>query len=598
MTTNNQLPLEEEEEFTENLENSTEDNPSSGTSDATQEEKKKGRPPSPTLTQLIGIIDNFCGDPESDQKTGYHKHLFLSKVGKPYAWIAIGDRRGELFLIETGSSAPFRMWLQRLYYKAYGRMPPQTPLNEAVAYAMAEAFANPEKKSINRRIASDGNNGIYIDIGNHARKVYHITGEGWAIEEAPENVYFIRDQGMESLPIIKNPTIGDINLLHKHLNVQDEYDFRLAVAYIIGAFKPGNYGQEYVTDEEEDEDSILPLGSFPVLAIQGPPGSAKTTATRILMFLIDPHIGRTINVPKNSADMALIASTRHLIPFENVNSLSHDMQAILCCMSTSAADQRRSLYTNDSIMTTVYSNPVIVNGIGETIITTPDLLDRTVVMSLREIGQVENPEKDEQKRRIAELKVYKRLAPDRRGIFCAILDALVFACRNFETIMESDIDMPRMADFFCWNVAACEGLPWSAEDFTTAYTENRNENQRTLIENDFFSSSLASYVKAIFAGPKVLFENLTPKDLEIRSASEIHIKPNIFYEQFIIYAQHRAEQTGQMDAYRSRNFPKQLNGIAKKVHQVAPSLYNVYKVSVAVEKHSGRWLGLGYKGEE
>ena len=64
---------------------------------------------------------------------------------------------------------------------------------------------------------------------------------------------------------VEGGTLGD---LRRFVNVERTEDFILVVSWLVGAFQPG--------------------GPYPLLALHGEQGSAKTTTANILRSLIDP----------------------------------------------------------------------------------------------------------------------------------------------------------------------------------------------------------------------------------------------------------------------------------------------------------------------
>ena len=109
-----------------------------------------------------------------------------------------------------------------------------------------------------------------------------------------------------------------------------------------------------------------------------------------------------------------------------------------------------------------------MNGITD-VITRPDLLDRSLVVTL-------DPIPDDQRRRESELDAtFQALHPLMLG---KLLDAVAAALKHESTI---SLDrLPRMADFAIWVSAAERALGWEEGGFLTAYFANR---QTVSVEN-------------------------------------------------------------------------------------------------------------------
>ena len=94
-----------------------------------------------------------------------------------------------------------------------------------------------------------------------------IGANGWRIAENPP-VRFRRSAGMQHLPLPVRS--GSIESLALFLNLASENDFVLVVAWLLGALRAG--------------------GPYPVLAIAGEQGSAKTVLSKLLRAVIDPSV--------------------------------------------------------------------------------------------------------------------------------------------------------------------------------------------------------------------------------------------------------------------------------------------------------------------
>jgi hypothetical protein len=72
---------------------------------------------------------------------------------------------------------------------------------------------------------------------------------------------------MQALPLTVNG--GSIDDLRKFLNVVSDDNFRLVIAWLVGALRE--------------------RGPFPILVLSGEHGTAKTTVARILRECVDPN---------------------------------------------------------------------------------------------------------------------------------------------------------------------------------------------------------------------------------------------------------------------------------------------------------------------
>ena len=100
---------------------------------------------------------------------------------------------------------------------------------------------------------------IYLDLADESWRCVEIGANGWRIAEDPP-VRFRRSAGMQPLPLPLRG--GSIEALAPFLNLASENDFVLVVAWLFGALRAS--------------------GPFPVLAIAGEQGSAKTVLSKLL----------------------------------------------------------------------------------------------------------------------------------------------------------------------------------------------------------------------------------------------------------------------------------------------------------------------------
>jgi hypothetical protein len=158
----------------------------------------------------------------------------------------------------------FQAWLRQQYYERTWDAPSHAALNAALNVLETQAqFDGPQRKVSLRLAEHDGL--IYLDLADEFWRCIEISANGWRIAEDPP-VRFRRSAGMQPLPLPLRG--GSIEPLAPFLNLASENDFVLVVAWLLGALRAG--------------------GPYPVLAIAGEQGSAKTVLSELLRALIDP----------------------------------------------------------------------------------------------------------------------------------------------------------------------------------------------------------------------------------------------------------------------------------------------------------------------
>ena len=62
-------------------------------------------------------------------------------------------------------------------------------------------------------------------------------------------------------------------------------------------------------------------GPFPLLAIAGEQGSAKTVLSKILRALVDPNVAPVRALPREERELMIAANNSHVLAFDNLSSL-------------------------------------------------------------------------------------------------------------------------------------------------------------------------------------------------------------------------------------------------------------------------------------
>src|SRR5262249_40157054 len=110
---------------------------------------------------------------------------------------------------------------------------------------------------------------LYLDLGDEAWRAVEISAAGWRVIANPP-VRFRRAAGMQPLPV---PVPGgSVETLRSFLNVQSDTDFVLVVAWALAVLRD--------------------RGPYPVLALSGEQGSAKSTFSAILGQLFRQFFGQ------------------------------------------------------------------------------------------------------------------------------------------------------------------------------------------------------------------------------------------------------------------------------------------------------------------
>ena len=129
-------------------------------------------------------------------------------------------------------------------------------------------------------------------------------------------------------------------------------------------------------------------GPYPLLAISGEQGSAKTVLSKLLKALIDPNAAPVRALSREERELMIAANNGYLLAFDNLSGLPNWLSDALCRLATGGSFAVRQLYTDDEEMLFEAARPILLNGIEE-VVSRPDLGDRAIFLTLAPIGRGE-----------------------------------------------------------------------------------------------------------------------------------------------------------------------------------------------------------------
>src|SRR5262245_5152534 len=296
-------------------------------------------------------------------------------------------------------------------------------------------FDGPER-AVHVRIAEHAGH-IYLDLTDQQWRAVEIGPDGWRVIGCPP-VRFRRPAGM--LPLPEPQQGGSIDALNSFLNLASRDDFVLIVAWLLAALRSGS--------------------PYPLLAISGEQGSAKTVLSKLLKALIDPNAAPVRSLSRDQRELMIAANNGYLLAFDNLSGLPVWLSDTLCRLASGGSFAVRQLYTDDEEVLFQAARPILLNGIEE-VVSRPDLGDRAIFLTLAPIGEAQ---------RRLESELWQEFEIARPRILGVLLDAVVHGLRALGRV---HLDrLPRMADFALW-AAACETALWPAGTFARAYAANR-----------------------------------------------------------------------------------------------------------------------------
>ncbi len=151
----------------------------------------------------------------------------------------------------------------------------------------------------------------------------------------------------------------------------------------------------------------------PMLVVYGDQGSAKTTAEKMLLELVEPSSTPCLRT-RDASELVQALAHRYAAVLDNVSSLPVWLSDLLCCAITGDGFTKRQLFTDDDDIIYSYRPALLFNGINVAI-SKPDLLDRSLLIQLDRIS-------DDGRRE--ELELWKDFHPKRPAILGAIFTQL------------------------------------------------------------------------------------------------------------------------------------------------------------------------------
>lgn len=433
--------------------------------------------------------------------------LFHDNKGRPFATYN-NNGRVETVMMRSGT---FKYWIAENFYKKYKKVAGSGAIEDALKVLCGKALnEGPEKEIFVRRGTHNGN--IYLDLANDKGEVIEITPVSWQVITNPP-IPFIRKKGM--LPLVKPEPGGMINELYQFLNLAEEKDQRLTIAWLIGSLSDGPY---------------------PILVLNGEQGTGKSVFTKILRSLVDPNEAKTKSNPNEEKDLMIGAGNSWILAYDNVSSIPDWLSDSLCRIATGGGWATRALFTDDEETIIDVKRPIILNGISD-IVTRGDLMSRSMIVNMPVIPDA---------RKQTERKMMKDFEAVKPRILGAICEILQFTLSNIDNVQMPAF--PRMADFAEWITAAEPALMWQRGSFLEIFTENQDNATNLIIEDSILANEVIDLVNnsskywegtakellSVLVSRSVTddqaytyFQKLTPKTLsnELRRIAPV-IRPN------------------------------------------------------------------------
>jgi hypothetical protein len=402
-------------------------------------------------------------------------------------------------------SKAFRLWLSGEYLDSTEKGIGSQTLLDTLATLEAIAIFRGETRDVHLRTAEHQGK-IYLDLGTDDWKAIEVDSLGWRIVSDPP-VRFWRPDSLLPLPI--PVTGGNLDELKELLNV-DGSSWTLIITFLLFCFCPDK--------------------TYPVLVLSAHRGSGKTAAAEIIKGLIDPGKAALIKLQGDTHKLAVAATRRHLMVYDNVSHISPDQSDDLCRIATGFGFSTRTLHTTDEETTFELTRPQIITAI-DALVTRDDLADRVLMAQLPEIPA---------DKRLPQGELNAKVEAARPRILGALLTAL---SQTLAQPRPNPATLPRMADYALFAIASEKALGLKEGEFMKTFNESREQSRQIVIESSPVGEAIVRLMQNRLIWKGTTSELLNELENHTDSAT-----------------------------YRSRYFPKASNGLSRQLTRLTPDL--------------------------
>jgi len=357
-----------------------------------------------------------------------------------------------------GGPTSLRAELAAIFYRQSGQVASSGALADTMC-TIEGLGQSQEPVELHLRTAGDGDD-VVIDLGRSDGALVRVGPAGWRVERAvASGPLFRRSRLTSRLPIPGEG--GDLAELRDLLNVSDG-SWPLLMSWLVAA--------------------LLPDIAHPILFLTGEQGTAKTTATKLLVQLVDPSPAPARQSPRDPDDWSVAASGSWVVGLDNVSHLPRWLSDAMCRAATGDGLVKRTLYSDADVTVLNYRRVLVVNGIDVGAVR-GDLADRMIPVELHPIAA-------QDRRTDRDLwAAYRAAHPRLLGALLTLTSQVLAALPAAREAMTA---RSRMADY-AEVVAALDAV--CGTDVLAAYTAARTDLATAVVESDQVGSALTRLVE-------------------------------------------------------------------------------------------------------
>jgi len=234
--------------------------------------------------------------------------VFTSSDHRPYAYIPCpADVRAQQAV--PLRSAAFRNWFFGEHLSHVTYVPGPHAFRTVLNLLEARAVRDPDRIGwiVHRRVGSlpaAGGPTLLLDLANPSGEVIRISPAGWKLEPRCSVPF---EPSASALPIpmpVESPgdPLAPLETLRSCLNLASHADWLRCLDWLLAALRPD--------------------GPHPVLILQGPPGSGKSFAARVLRAFLDPATAPLAATPTSVRDVVGLARRHWIVALDHISRLS------------------------------------------------------------------------------------------------------------------------------------------------------------------------------------------------------------------------------------------------------------------------------------
>jgi hypothetical protein len=369
------------------------------------------------------------------------------------------------------------------------------------------------------KICAFENDCLYYNTNDQYGTIYKVSRDGITKihddddTDNNEHPIFLKKQNIES--DVNRDVLFDNPFAIKHLSALcrvQEHDRRVWESHLVCEFL-----------------NNIPI---PIINHHGEQGSAKTTVSNAIKYIVDPEVENAASMPKSVDDLAVTMSKREISNFDNMDKFERPISDFLCRVVTGTTHPKRKLFTNGEEFNLILKEKIILNGISPDI-DQPDLVERSIFYELPSIDKSERMTDDDFKEKIDGLRPY---------IVGQVLQTIQKAMLILDGVKEENRNkLPRMASFAVWGEAISRVLGNENNKFLNAYWDKLEESNLGLTEE---------------------YPIIKPILSHMTSLAEIEMTTSNFYDEIVPEDQRHGKT----------DMPEDVKAFGRQLKQIAPVL--------------------------